>query len=591
MRKIVKNDALSVNAIAGSYVVLLGINLTKTAGKGVLGFAIERIDHTENERYWLKGLKTFEETDPDRFVSIPMSTLEHPVQSFQWGDYTAKPHHDYTYRIVAMMGKPKNLVQGTTVEVQMQTENEEVGTHSVYFNRGVAGSQAYANKFKNLPPDQVPDHKALDWLSRGLVEAMLAFIAQAKGKRYSLRAALYEFQYQPVLAAFKSAHDTDADVKIVFDARPNSQDYPDKANRAAIEAAGIADLTIPRTASPSFISHNKFIVLLDKGKPIQVWTGSTNITEGGIFGHSNLGHIVRDESIAASYFAYWEQLSADPEAAKLRPWNDKNTPTPKAEPKPNSIATVFSPRSSVDALQWYADRMAATNSAVFFTAAFGANKLFQSVLEKDGNFLRYMLLEKTDGSVDVLKRNPENYISVGAIDDQPLGHYLQERLTGLNDHVKYIHTKYMLVDPLSDNPLVISGSANFSDASTKNNDENMLVIQGDTRVADIYLCEFMRLFNHFYTRDLMNQKVGNSDSTQPDQMTMPTTTSKPKKSGDKTAEKPIAKTPDSTITSSSPAISKSSGGSIYLVPDDSWQDEYFKSDSPKQKERLYFAGK
>jgi phosphatidylserine/phosphatidylglycerophosphate/cardiolipin synthase-like enzyme len=37
----------------------------------------------------------------------------------------------------------------------------------------------------------------------------------------------------------------------------------------------------------------------------------------------------------------------------------------------------------------------------------------------------------------------------------------------------------MLVDVLSSNPLVVSGSANFSDASTTRNDENMLLIQGN----------------------------------------------------------------------------------------------------------------
>jgi phosphatidylserine/phosphatidylglycerophosphate/cardiolipin synthase-like enzyme len=62
----------------------------------------------------------------------------------------------------------------------------------------------------------------------------------------------------------------------------------------------------------------------------------------------------------------------------------------------------------------------------------------------------------------------------------------------------------MLVDPLCDDPLIITGSANFSDASTTKNDENMLVIRGDTRVADIYLTEFMRLFMHFYFRTIVN---------------------------------------------------------------------------------------
>jgi phosphatidylserine/phosphatidylglycerophosphate/cardiolipin synthase-like enzyme len=83
--------------------------------------------------------------------------------------------------------------------------------------------------------------------------------------------------------------------------------------------------------------------------------------------------------------------------------------------------------------------------------------------------------------------------------------WLAERLSGLNVNVRYLHTKYMLVDPLGQNPLVVSGSANFSGASTTDNDENMLIIRGDTRVADIYLGEFMRLYNHFAFRDWLSQ--------------------------------------------------------------------------------------
>jgi len=44
--------------------------------------------------------------------------------------------------------------------------------------------------------------------------------------------------------------------------------------------------------------------------------------------------------------------------------------------------------------------------------------------------------------------------------------------------------------------VVVSGSANFSAASVTNNDENMIVVRGNRRVADIYLGEFMRLYSH-----------------------------------------------------------------------------------------------
>jgi phosphatidylserine/phosphatidylglycerophosphate/cardiolipin synthase-like enzyme len=70
----------------------------------------------------------------------------------------------------------------------------------------------------------------------------------------------------------------------------------------------------------------------------------------------------------------------------------------------------------------------------------------------------------------------------------------------------------MLIDPLSDSPIVITGSANFSTASTIENDENMLLIKGNKRAADIYFTEFNRLFNHYYFRSLYEQLKKGEDN-------------------------------------------------------------------------------
>jgi phosphatidylserine/phosphatidylglycerophosphate/cardiolipin synthase-like enzyme len=61
---------------------------------------------------------------------------------------------------------------------------------------------------------------------------------------------------------------------------------------------------------------------------------------------------------------------------------------------------------------------------------------------------------------------------------------------------------------LGDDPVVVTGSANFSEASTTGNDENMLIIRGDRRVADIYFTEFNRLFNHYYFRAVHQKAAG-----------------------------------------------------------------------------------
>jgi phosphatidylserine/phosphatidylglycerophosphate/cardiolipin synthase-like enzyme len=550
MRKKEKRGPLSVHAIAGAYVVLLGIDMDEESSKGVLGFAIERTDHTNNDRRdWLQGFKTFENSGVQRGTLV--STKEHPIQAFMWADFTTRRAHEYTYRIVAMRGKPGKLKPGEWVKVRIAMEDEAKGKHAVYFNRGVAGSQAYVRKFGNLPPDKVPGREAWRWLSRGLFRAMLRFIGQAKGEQYGLRAAVYEFNQGAVLKQFSKASLSGADVKIIFDARENKPNTPNKSNREAIEAAGIDAITIPRTADPNAISHNKFVVLLKDGEPIQVMTGSTNMTQGGIFGHSNVLHIVRDPEVAAKYLCYWEKLATNPamnrkrDLDQIRPFCEDTFPVPEGLPLEKTTTTIFSPRTSIRALEWYAERMDQARTAVFLTAAFGVNDLFEGVFAKDKDYLRYLLLEKADTHMEQLQVDKDVRIAIGDIlRENEFENWMErERLTGLNKNVKFIHTKYMLIDPLGDDPIVITGSANFSDASTRRNDENMLIIRGDSRVADIYLGEFMRLFNHFYFRNVANN--------------IPTNGRK-----------------------------RSSG---HLTPDDSWRKPYYREGSVKQKERVYFA--
>ncbi len=537
------NKDITVQAIAGTYVVLLGMNANESARKGLLGFAIQRQDLTENEQYWLAGFRTFKETAPNPKPGSLVTTHEHPIQAFLWGDYTAKPDHHYKYTVIPVYGQPKKLEYGDGITVDVNTENEDQGKYAIFFNRGVAGSQAYARKFGNKKPNEVPDNAAYKWLSRGLEEAIIEFIGQANGKDYSLRASVYEFSWPNVLNAFKKAA-TIADVKIVYDCRkPN----PKKTSDTAIKKAGLRDYMIKRKSNPSYISHNKFIVLLKNGKPIEVWTGSTNFTEGGIFGQSNVGFIIRDSEIAEKYLEYWNDLAKDTPAKTLRHTNIENTPDLSGAPS-KGITPIFSPRPDLNILEWYAQRMGSAKNVLGFTAAFGVNKMLADVLAEDGNDLRYILLEKKGPTFNQFSKVKNNMIALGTVLDQnviektKLYRWLGESLTGLNTFVEYLHTKYFFLDPLSNDPTVISGSANFSVASTKNNDENMIIIHGDTSVADIYLGEFMRLWDHFYFRDIVSR---------------------------------LSK--ESTVDSS------------YLRPDDSWTDKFFKQGLIHEKVRLAFA--
>ncbi|WP_315823201.1 hypothetical protein [Paraflavitalea speifideaquila] len=218
-----------------------------------------------------------------------------------------------------------------------------------------------------------------------------------------------------------------------------------------IKKAGISKLMIKRTANASYISHNKFIVLLDKGKPVQVLTGSTNFTEGGIFGQSNVVHIVRDPKIAARYLEYWEQLAANTDAKELRPWNSENNPDPEELRK--GITEIFSPRSSLGALNWYADQINVATKSIGFTAAFGVNKTIAAILGKNKKNFRYLILEKEGNTFNDFNQNRNNFVALGsvlnpkAVGDAIFQRWLKEELSNLNKNVKYLHTKYLLADP------------------------------------------------------------------------------------------------------------------------------------------------
>lgn len=546
---------LSVHAVAGTYVVLLGMNIKGQSPllNGLLGFAIHRTNHTENKGGWLSGIKTFRNAVPSPRPSQLVSTRDHPVQGFLWCDYSAKANHEYTYRIVCLYGVPGALTEGAAVEAHFRTESEGNGAHSIYFNRGAAASQAYARKFGNRPPNRQTNPDAYPWLSRGLEEGLLGFVGQAKGPGWGLRSAVYEFHYDRVLGAFRDAAARGVDVRIVYDAKPGSL-KPRERNTTAIENAGIEALCTLRESNPSYIAHNKFIVLLEGQEPVAIWTGSTNISEGGIFGHSNVGHVIRDQAVARAFLNYWQQLAGDPKASQLRTWADKNPGVPDG-PAPPGVTTIFSPRGSLAALDYYAALMRDARSGVFLTAAFGVNSRFRKVLATDRDYLRYLLLEREDKEnpddpdVELYKRDRDNVIAIGShLTDDVLDQWVQqnfgaEELSGLNNHVRYIHTKYMLIDPLSDDPIVVTGSANFSNASTRNNDENMVIIRGDRRVADVYLGEFMRLFSHYRFREFAEQT------------------------------RATGRTPEK----------------LYLSDDDSWLRPFYGTDSLKAKERQLFS--
>ena len=161
MRRSDTTDQLRLQVIAGSHVVLLGIHLPEALCTNLLGFAIHRTDHDEQEANWLRGKKTFLATDPGFLPGATYSTREHPIQGFTWSDFAAKPNRRYTYRVVALTGTPAALVPDREVSVEVTTETGTGDVHDVFFNRGAAASQEYAEPLRHAAQREQPGRPAL----------------------------------------------------------------------------------------------------------------------------------------------------------------------------------------------------------------------------------------------------------------------------------------------------------------------------------------------------------------------------------------------------------------------------------------------
>lgn len=547
-----EHDGLTVNAIAGTNVVQLAFDVDSSLRRGLLGFAVSRANgggagggEGGGQATWIRNRRTFAGQEGDQRY---WPTNEAPVQKFRWGDYTVEPAREYRYRVAAAYGRPGAIELGAQLRFTMRTENgdtvvdpDDQVRHEIHFNRSGAASQSYLDQFGDQTPEQAGE-AAYAWLSRGLLESMLAFIDRAE-RGDALHLTMYEIHYPPFLERLKAARNRGVDLEIMYDAGTGTS-APTERNEDAIAAAGLKRVSRPRAGLRGHISHHKVMVLVRRGTPTAVWTGSTNMSEHAIYAQLNVGHAIDSEPVATAYLALHRALwDGDPSLSGTREYllgtYPELTPLPA-----RGTSYVFSPRRSDEAMEYYLSLMEAARHLVVLTTPFGVDKRIEDFLDHSPPEIIKLGLIGTPSSrggqvqrIDSI--DGTRYAMPARIEDNTLSRWQIERW-GQQSHA-YIHTKFLLTDPLGDDPMLVSGSANFSHASCVYNDEDMLVIPRHRGAADIYLTEFLRMFEHYAFRQFRQEH-------------------------------------------------RAGKRALPLAPDDSWTDPYFEEGSERHRERLLFSG-
>lgn len=266
----------------------------------------------------------------------------------------------------------------------------------------------------------------------------------------------------------------------------------------------------PDSESREGIMHNKFVVFdaesKDSNKPV-VWTGSTNFTDGQINTDPNNVIVIQDQSLALAFKMEFEEMWGSeteipsPENARFGMFKKDDTPH-EFIIGGKRVECYFSPSDG-------------TNQKLLETIATADNDLSIATMLLTRSDLAYSLRDakKRGVAVNVVTNaEGDNTDLVNEILTSSLGvgHFVY------NEFVKGImHHKYAIIDnsaPDSD-PLLITGSHNWSASANDRNDENTLIIHDDT-IANIYYQQFVKLFldNNGSFSDINNPPVAMNDT-------------------------------------------------------------------------------
>jgi phosphatidylserine/phosphatidylglycerophosphate/cardiolipin synthase-like enzyme len=507
MRVLVKNpqDDFRVKAYAGTNGVLLAMDLAEPRRKGLLGFAIEK---QQGGKPWLFLFNSL--TFPGKAHTFPQfhatpSDIA-PLQRFRWADYAVNPGMTIHYRVHLAYGSTDAVQLGESLELTITSDDGHPSNQSVIFNRAVAASQAFQRKFpdldtqisahKNMPIEAWPD-AARQWLENGLLGRLLGFIERAVDQQWALDIAIYEYQLQAIVDAVNAAFARGVTVRVLYHARRDDEDTT--INQASL---AVLPLASKRGRVTHNIFHNKFIVLSrvdgsGEHKPAAVLCGSTNFTANGVYRQANVVHVLDDESIAASYRQTFEQIWARPDdVGATRDWITEHNPMSPQQP----LFAGFSPRTGGADLQEFVRIISAAKKDVLFVTAFSLpDAILNAVLgQPHDDILRYGL-QNTASRISGFHADRSAEFAATALLNTGLEGWLRENMKGQKGNL-LVHTKAVVTDFTTDSPTIISGSHNLSASASNGNDENYLIIRGDTDLADRYGLELLRFYEHYRFR-------------------------------------------------------------------------------------------
>ncbi|GAB4505681.1 MAG: phospholipase D-like domain-containing protein [Anaerolineales bacterium] len=276
--------------------------------------------------------------------------------------------------------------------------------------------------------------------------------------RLSVDVAIYNLTNNVICDALIRAYQRGVQVRVVMESDNRDQDDPQR-----LMDAGITVLGDRREG----LMHNKFVII-DRS---EVWTGSMNFTNSGIYKDNNNMLLIRSVKMAENYTTEFEEMFV---GDKFGPDIVPATPHTTLTIDKTVLETYFAPDDA---------------------PVFSLLPLLQNA-QKSIYFLAYSFTSDPLGEA-IRSRAAEGVTVAGVMDAEQIQsnigtEYDLFQQAGLDvrpdGNSGLMHHKVIIIDE----EIVVTGSYNFTNSAETRNDENLVVIY-DQQVADYFLQEFQRV--------------------------------------------------------------------------------------------------
>lgn len=490
-----------------------------------IGFALRRRRNGKLEV--VRNRVSFSSGEPD--PSKPESSVTSPLRRYTWTDHEVNSGDKASYQVIPVIqrGTAKPALdesQASEFSAEIELTGKVSDSFECYFNRGLVISQFMTRMLhgdlsaKSLAAfkkglNDAQENRIRTFLGGDLRGRLMEILDDAKKSKGHIFAALFELS-DTVLIGKLTALGKRAHVVLSNGAHKKRDDDENADARAALNDAGCE--VHDRMLASGILGHNKIMVVCDQDQaPQSVWTGSTNWSATGLCTQINNGILVHDGAIAQVFLDQWARLR---DAGNATP---KDLVAENSKVKTGTIGDagidVWFTRSSdaqeMDAVNALVEK--AEQGIVFLMFQPGGSPILDAIIARQagdgGLFVKGVIstMQKEDldqAKVTLVQRGKQQVHKFRIVQPEGLkgvGKWAAEVSRGqfLNQiGFAIVHSKVIVIDPNGENPIVITGSHNFSGSASSKNDENLVIIRGDKALAKAYAVDVQSVFDHYNFR-------------------------------------------------------------------------------------------